>query len=54
MRSDSGWRNDPERRTNVDREQKGAEVPPVYGHLGGMEPIVKPACKGRFLFFQGE
>jgi hypothetical protein len=30
----------------------GAESSPVYGHLGGEEPTVKPALKGRFIFLK--
>jgi len=29
----------------------GVEPPPVIGHLGGGEPIVKPTFSGRFFVF---
>ena len=28
------------------------EPPTIFGHLVGGEPIVKPTCKGRFLFLK--
>ena len=30
----------------------GVESPPVIGHFGGVEPVVKPTLKGRFVVFK--
>ena len=30
----------------------GIELPSIVGHLGGREPIVKPAFQGRFRIFK--
>ena len=32
----------------------GVEAPPVIGHFGGVEPVVKPTLKGRFLVFKAK
>jgi len=30
----------------------GVEAPPVIGHFGGVEPVVKPTLKGWFFVFK--
>ena len=32
----------------------GVEAPPVIGHFGGVEPVVKPTLKGRFLVLKAK
>jgi hypothetical protein len=34
--------------------QRGVELPPVLGHLGSSEPMVKPTCKWSVLLLKKE